>query len=52
MAERLLGRDVRDLEVPVVRMQPFVFHRLRHLGIAAATGWSRLRDRRERAASR
>ncbi|HUI17016.1 MAG TPA: FAD-binding oxidoreductase [Alphaproteobacteria bacterium] len=52
IAERLLGRDARDLEVPVVRMRPFVFHRLRHLGIAAATRWSRLRDARERAASR
>jgi glycine/D-amino acid oxidase-like deaminating enzyme len=48
LAERILGRDARELEIPITRMRPVHFHAFRKIGIAAATAAKRAQDAADR----
>lgn len=51
MAERLLGKDAREMPLKPIPMRPFAFHAFRTLGVAIATRYHGMRDRIDKARS-
>ncbi len=47
LAELALGKDARDLPLPVTGLKPFPFHRFHRLGAKVALHWKELQDNRE-----
>jgi glycine/D-amino acid oxidase-like deaminating enzyme len=48
LGQRILGRDGRELEIPVTAMRPVRFHAFRNIGIAVATAVKRAQDAADR----
>ena len=47
LAEATLGKDPKDLPIPVVPIKPYPFHRFHRVGIKIAVAWKEFQDRRE-----
>ena len=47
LAETVLGKDVKDLPIPVVPIKAYPFHRFHRVGIKLAVAWKEFQDRRE-----
>jgi len=47
MAERILGKNPRDLDVPITPMRNYPLQRFYRLGLPLVVNWMRFRDNQE-----